>query len=292
MAQHKRNHYLAQAYLRGFADRKHEDAIWQYRKSTNEIRLKGIRNVAQRPYYYSVEDSAGRLDHTLEQRFGSVESSWPSLRHAVESNLQAVNLKNVPCRITRDVRHSILQYMLIHWLRVPKQMKLMRDYIDKNHPRRDQLADSDKQRLRMDGLAQTHNDMVEQWVSLLASRDLSIEFSPAGSGVTVFTCDNPVIVFNPHGLDGIAYTTSHVLFPISRRSYVRFAGTEIGTMHDRAVVKVHHDRDIIDGFNRAVVERATDEVYASNPHQLYQLLVTMGRKMKLVCPTIGRDFTR
>lgn len=36
MAQNKKQHYLGQAYLKGFADRERRDAIWQYRASTKE----------------------------------------------------------------------------------------------------------------------------------------------------------------------------------------------------------------------------------------------------------------
>ena len=46
MAEHRSQHFLARSYLREFADRERKDAIWQYRKSTNEIRLKGIHKVA------------------------------------------------------------------------------------------------------------------------------------------------------------------------------------------------------------------------------------------------------
>ena len=285
MAHHKRSHYLAQSYLKAFADRVRRDAIWQYRKSKNEIRLKGIRNVAHRPYYYSIKDSSGTLDHTLEEWFSGVESAWSSLRRGVESNLQAVNLTETPRRITREVRHLILQYMLIQYLRVPAQMEWMKAYVDDSHPRSGQLTDSDKQRLRIEGLAHTHNSMLERWASCLASRDLSIEAPPAGSGVTVFTCDNPVIRFNPQGSDGIAYDTTHVLFPISRRSFIRFAGDDVGTMRDSVMIKVRHEPDEINGFNLAVIEQATDEVYASNPHQLRDLLLEKGRNVELVCPS-------
>ena len=34
--------YLGQSYLKGFADRQQKDATWQFRKLTNEIRLRGI----------------------------------------------------------------------------------------------------------------------------------------------------------------------------------------------------------------------------------------------------------
>ena len=290
MADHYRSHYLAQSYLKGFAYRGRRDAIWQYRKSTNEIRLKGIRNVAYRPYYYS-EDSCGTLDHTLEEWFAGVESSWPSLRSAVESNLQAVNLKETPRRINSELRHRILQYVLIQYLRVPAQMEWMKAYVGDNHPRSGELTDSEKQRLRVKGLGHTHDYMLDRWVLLLASRDLSIEAAPAGSGVTVFTCDNPVIRRNRQGPDGIIYDTTHVLFPVSRRSLICFGGDHVGTMHDGVMIKVHHDPEVITCFNHLVVEKATEEVYASNPHQLRDQLREMGCNVRLRCPSGRPDHT-
>ena len=287
MAHHKRSHYLAQSYLKGFADRRRVDAVWQYRKSKNEVRLKGIRNIAHRPYYFSFEEPSGTLDHSLEEWFSAVESSWPSLRSALESNLQAVNLKEPPRRITGKVRRVILQYMLIQYLRVPAQMEWMKKYVDDYHPMASQLTEVHKQRLRVKGLAHTHDEMLYRWASLLASRDLSIEAAPAGSGLDVFTCDNPVIRFNPRGPDGIAYDTTHVLFPLSRRSFIRFFGHDVGTMHDRILIKVHHDPDKINDFNHVVVEQATEEVYATNPRQLCDLLHGMGHNVELRCPSGG-----
>ena len=292
MAPHLRSHFLAQSYLKGFADRQREDAIWQYVKSTNEIRLKGIRNVAHRPYYYSHEDSSGTLDHTLEEWFARVESSWPSLRNALESNLRAVNLKEVPRRISPQARHLILQYMLIQYLRVPAQMEWMKAYVDDNHPGSRQLTDGDKHRLRVGGLEDAHNHSIELWVSILAARDISVEAPPAGSGVGVFTCDNPVIRLNPDGPDGIVYDTTYVLFPVSRRSFVGFAGDDVGTMRDEVTIKFHRDPEVISSFNQLVVEQATEEVYASNPHQLLDLLREMGRRnVKLRFPSGGPDRT-
>ena len=113
-------------------------------------------------------------------------------------------------------------------------------------------------------------------------RELTIESAPAGSRVSLFTCDNPVIVSNPDGADGIAYDTTHVLLPESRRLFIRWAGPR--TMRDGIFVKVHPDRELIDGFNSRLIRTATEKVYSSNPHHLYEVLSNMGVKPTLRCP--------
>ena len=261
MAENKRQHYLAQSYLRGFADQKQDDAIWQYRKSTNGIRLKGIGNVAEQSYYYSFEDAEGSFNPALERWFATVESWWPSLLKKIHSNLEMVNTGNRALRITEKDRVRLLQFLLIHYLRVPKTMDWMKAYVQERHPRRNQLTSRDVRNLRIEGLTSSHNDMVEPWVTFLISRNLSIEATPAGSGVTLFTSDNPVI-----STGGIAFDSTHLLFPVSRRAFIRLAGPR--TMADAVTVKVHHDLAFVHDFNQRIVSCATDEVYASNRDQL------------------------
>ena len=213
VAHNKRQHYLGQSYLKGFADRQQKDATWQFRKLTNEIRLRGIHKVAQAPYYYSTEDQSGNRDHSIERWFGTIESWWPSLLEKISSNLESVSVRNKPLRISDQDRVRILQYMLIHLLRVPRYMGWMRRYVQEYHPRRRSLTEREIRNLRVIGLEHTHGSMVKQWVEFLDARELTIEAVPAGSRVSLFTCDNPVIVSNPDGADGIAYDTTHVLFP-------------------------------------------------------------------------------
>lgn len=114
MASYKKQHYLAQSYLLGFADRKRQDAtIWQYRKSTNELRLKGIGNVAYGNRFYSTQDSSGAFDHSREQWFSTIESKWPALRKRFDSNRESISRLNAPKRITYEDRATVIRYMLI-----------------------------------------------------------------------------------------------------------------------------------------------------------------------------------
>ena len=274
MAQNKKQHYLGQAYLKGFADRKRRDAIWQFRASTNEVRLTGISNVGQRSYFYSTEDPSGNRDHSIERWFSRVESWWPSLLAKISSNLESISTGNRALRITDDDRVRILQYVLIHLLRVPRSMEWMRRYVEERHPRRSVLTDREVHNLRVRELEYTHDDMVYRWIEFLDARELTIEAVPAGSRVTLFTSDNPVIVFNPEGTDGIAYETTHIVFPVTRRSFIRWAGK--CTTRNAIMVKVYHDREFIDGLNRHLIETATDEIYSSNSRRLHEILGEIG----------------
>ena len=96
--------------------------------------------------------------------------------------------------------------------------------MEERHPRRSVLTDREVHNLRVRGLEYTHDDMANRWIEFLDARELTIEAVPAGSGVTLLTSDNPVIVSNPEGTDGIAYETTHVVFPVTRRAFIRWAG--------------------------------------------------------------------
>ena len=198
-----------------------------------------------------------------------------------------MNVNREPLRITEHDRVKILQYMLIHSLRVPQKMGWMKRYVEEHHPRINQITTSDARNLQVQGLGRTYNLMVENWVRILDSRELSIESFPVGSKMSVFTCDNPVIIFDPQeAFDGIAYDTTHVLFPVERRAFIRWAGRD--DRRDMIRVEVHRDRKSIDEFNRKVVKNATDEIYTANPHQLYCLRRKMGLNPILKLPACRR----
>ena len=286
MASHRDQHYLAQSYLRGFADRKRKDAIWQYRKSTDVIRLKGISNVAKRRYLYSTQDQSGRFDHFTEHVLGQVEAQFPTIVKKAMASIRARNLNNQPTGFTDQDRTLLFQYIFLQCLRIPDVMGWFRAYVTEHHPRRTELDDREVHNLMVEALRYTHDDNISNAIQSLRTKGISIECPPAGSRASVFTCDKPVLMHDPDGSAGLARATTVVLFPLSRRVFLRLAGRRPASRDHSHELRVHHDRAIINDFNRSVIQNATEEVYASDPLALRQLLCDMGCNPVIKKPAI------
>ena len=287
-----KHHYLAQCYLKGFAARHYDNAIWQYRKSTRALQLKGIGNVANRPNYYSHEFVAGEFDDHPEQFFSKIESRWPSLRQRLESQKSGIlntivspSMASGIRPITDKHRVEILQFMLIHTLRVPGKMEWMRTYASTHHPRRETLTSREIHNLVVAGLENVHDDIVRKWVYPLLDKPLHVAFPPLGSGITILTSDNPVYIKGD-----IREESTFVLFPISKRMFLQFGGPTVhgDAKHEGWQVQVimPHDTSVIQEANSALVQMATDEIYASEPNYLKSLLERLNFEVELRHPRV------
>jgi len=166
-------------------------------------------------------------------------------------------------------------------------MDWFREHIINHHPRKSELTDREVHNLIVDTLRYTHDTNVRTAIQFLRARVISIECPPAGSGVSLFTCDNPVLMCDPEGAAGLARETTVIRFPLNRRIFVRLAGRSPMSSDHSHELRVHHDRDIIDNFNRSVIQNATDEVYASDKSALYTLLCDIGYRPKIQEPRVS-----
>lgn len=74
MQKKKRNHYVPQAYLRGFAaDPPTNKKIWVLGNDEGSPELKPIKNVAVRFYLYAPQGERGQRDYSFEDKLASLE---------------------------------------------------------------------------------------------------------------------------------------------------------------------------------------------------------------------------
>ena len=281
-AEHLRQHFLTESYLKGFVDRDYEGfVIWQYRKSKGEIRPLFTKEAATGEYLYSIVQSVIQSDsHYLEKQFAEVEKHLTPFARKVLQYIEAFNLGVEPrYPFTPADRIHIIEFFVVHMIRVPS----VRDWIgEKAEQHHEQMRAKDLLRFGetrshntgVQAMAWIYGDMRIQAVDFLRSRNAMIEYSVRAKN-TVFTCDNPVIRLPPGA--GMAHETTEVLFPLNRRSFIRFHGRG----NELALVK-NHGSERIDWFNKLVIESATDEIYASDAQQLLKTLNELGRSASII----------
>lgn len=98
MQKAKRNHWIAQSYLRAFAaDGEHRRKIWRFSKDGSAPELKPIEKVAVRFHLYTPKQPDGTRDYTFEKKLADLENwfgdpLWSNLCHDM------VDLKWEPLR--------------------------------------------------------------------------------------------------------------------------------------------------------------------------------------------------
>jgi len=124
---HKVQHSLQQAYLRGFSPHRFDqtaedyekDWIWTYKRTTGEIRIGSIPKVAARPYQYSFKNKDGVYSHTLESGFANLDRKFSGALTRINGLIEAAMSGGYAKTLTPEDHTVICEYLFTHIIRVP-----------------------------------------------------------------------------------------------------------------------------------------------------------------------------
>ena len=239
--------------------------------------MKSVKNVEWEPYKYLVRDIYGEYDHSLEQEFGRIEQYFPTFSARVMKNIEEANLMDKPGGFTKQDRQSIVAYIVLHLVRNQHLSEFVGNAI-KTYGRL-QLDDHNAEVITIWKILKSLWSPAQ---GILLNRCPIIEYSPRAR-VGVFTCDTPVLLQSPTGTNGIIHNSTVILFPLNRRSFIRFSGT-----NEIPFLVKPHELDRINQFNRMVIGNAVEGVYGPNPCQLRDTLRDMGYQARIRLPTEKR----
>ena len=264
-----KRHYLAQCYLKGFATRDQSPAVWQYLKSTSELRKRGVKNVAQRPDYYSRE-VGGRVDEYIECFFGRIETRWLSVRKILDRFVYSESIGAddlILSELAPKERVDLLSFMFIHTLRVPNAVERVRTLVA------DTLPEGVSRRELNNMVLASMEGFRDRWMRTFLGNNfdktLCVYVSPAGSQRNFFTTDNPVTYVDADGFD----KSAKLFFPFSRKALIEFAPMNNS---DPVRTKMLRDAEHMDQANMIIINNSEDEIYASEPSYLERLLEGKG----------------
>ena len=277
-------HYLAQCYLNAFATKGDDPpAIWQYKKSTSELRKRGVKKIAQRTDYY-VRTRGDERDESIEAFFSKVESRWKEARRMLSRFAESASMPHgndapVP---TIDELIFLLHFMFIHPLRAPNSMERVRADLTDDLPAG--MSHEAVNNIMLESMIGFHDRHASAFVKSHIGKPLCVYVAPAGARSTVLTSDNPVLMYRTSD-DGVAHDlfdeAGSVVFPASRRVAVGFKPLDDSTpVH----TKMLGNADELDQLNGLAIKHAVDEVYAYEPDYLERLLTDMGRTVKRLEP--------
>ena len=267
-----KQHYLAQCYLRrGFATREDQSpAVWQYRKSSSELRKRGVRNVAHRPGYYSRE-FGGQVDDSIETFFGRIETHWPSVYDLIDRFAYSATIGRdgvILPQLTPEKKIALLSFMFIHTLRGPPTVERVRNRMADTLP--NEVTPSDLNNMLLTSMEGFLDREMPTFLRNNFEKTLCVYVLPAGSQRNFVTTDKPVTYYTD--ADGPDKPVK-LLFPISRRVVIVFAPMNNS---DPVRMRVLHRTEDMDQLNRIIIRNAADEIYAREPLNMERLLHGMG----------------
>lgn len=224
----KKNHWVAQSYLRAFAaDPADPRKIWTLSRTGGEPELKPIEKVAVRFYLYAPVGPAGR-DYQFEEKLSSLEQLF-GLRGWAENASGFVDLRD------SSMRKGLALLTAVMYLRNPLRLAVTHDthrsLVDfySHHRERPKAIEIKGQRYALDTTDwpayrdATDDDIKRMWLEQvgsavwLAEIMMGMRWAVQFSETPVFiTTDNPVTVVHPSlRFRGFRNPETAVIFPLS-----------------------------------------------------------------------------
>lgn len=261
----KRQHFVPQAYLKGFSEVEGEAFIWVYDKREGRRPKRGsVREFAHSEYYYEQETQDGSRDlDTLEKTFArTIDNELPLL-------IKNIKIEKLKWNELDDQDKGKLAYFIgLMLTRGPsfrdgaEEMYLqIANIIVNNSPQTDKAI--------IEALnSSAINLTVKPWVSLKPMLDLALQiaestlsknwlFYVAADNVPFITSDNPVVI-SGRGCIGPAHPLAELLIPL--RKDLALVCTPRGLKHQQLFKQASAETKT---FNRAIARAAHQRVFAS-----------------------------
>ena len=206
-----KQHYVPQFYLRNFSNRtKNGFFIHCYDIDKNNAYPANIKNIAEEKYFYKIGEE------NFEEYFQKTEELASPLINNLSKNEKIKPLNNVKNREklslfiaiqflrTKEMREDLLENFSkisthLQKYNLSDDMELLLKQIDEKHIKHNQ----------MDFIIHYSREIMSEilfkkWVVLKNKTDIDF-----------LTSDNPVVLYNPHGLLGFASEYIHIFYPIN-----------------------------------------------------------------------------
>ena len=274
----KHQHYIQQAYLRGFSpnyftdkQKWEKDQIFVLDKEKSSITPTTVKKVAHREYYYSFYNEKNELDSKFEDLFGVVENRFIRFRNRLSDILSTLNLTGEVLDLEEQYRTDICEYVKMNLIRIPKVMDWIYEEARKHEVKISKKYDVEYnekhyKNLSLRTMFRMFNVKGKDLSQHLFERDISFEYFGRTKGCLV-TSDNPVIMFNKNNPAGLAYSDTNIIFPIDQNKYIRFVKQD----GKDKIVRLQ-EYNTIDILNMMQYKNAIKEVYGPSKEVLEKLV--------------------
>lgn len=210
MSSKVKQHYVPQFYLRNFSMDK--TSIYCFDKVNVRQYSQGIKNVAQKKYFYEFESLY------LENDFASLESEVSKYINNIVRNKKYKVFNNL------KQRSRLALFMAAQLIRTLERRQLIELQVEglKNHfietgVMDDMLSSFFDNFLQDDSIKESHLKLIQEMLPHLVNRFFFKKWLLLidKTGVGFLTSDNPIVMYNAHNLEGLDNENNYVFFPLS-----------------------------------------------------------------------------
>ncbi|NHZ87170.1 MAG: DUF4238 domain-containing protein [Planctomycetia bacterium] len=293
----KKQHYLAQFYLKGFCSdyntsikqiSKNSNRLWYYDLKRKEYRNQHIRKIASQNYFYSWTDEMGKKDYSIEKELGEFENQIsPLIKEINDITVLLQKHRKITHNVTINSNQRIwlLEFLRMMIVRVPSLINTIKNAfvndMENNFP---ELFDSKDSSFKKDVLKTVLNigSKKNKFLDVWFNREIWIVF-PSSNKASFITSDRPVWRFNKNGPNGIAYDDTEVYLPLTQNCLLMVTSQETDTSLLRFTSI--NDKSLIREFNKRQASYATEIVLGRDEDLLRSLL----KSIKFMPPPTRKD---
>lgn len=281
MSKHKKQHYLPNFYLKGFANgpqgingnRTGEYNVWFYNKKTNELIFKSTKNVAYEPYYYSYKNRLGEYIHDIELEFSRLEDLSKKAFKKIEDSVTKLAKHRLNHDLTIDKNDiiDICQFIANMMRRntkiIDNMTKELTEFYEKQSMKYNHIYDSEEIKKGVLSVMRDigKNDEYNFLKKLITKNFYFLYITKAN--MSFITSDFPVVTFRKNGPSGIAYSDTEIYFPINKYLLLTLYG-EGGNIY----FKKFNDSKKISHLNRYIAKTSHNIIIGRDKELLEKLL--------------------
>lgn len=277
MAEYKKQHILAENYLKGFSDEDYYKntqsscPIWFYDILNKELKYKSPKNVAWLPYYYSKINESGEYEHFIEKEFSKLESLISILVRKIDSNVWKLRKNKKIDPLTNEDRILLIHFIFWHMKKVPSTIdaiyeRIKEIYTDLSKIHNITFTEAEVKNETLDLMLKIGNGEKFDFINVLSEKDFRIVWL-SNDKSSFITTDTPVTRFNKMDNNGIAIESTEIYFPLNQRAMILLHGN--GNLH---VYQKVIDRKQLYELNKFVASNAKYFIVARDKEYLTKIL--------------------
>lgn len=277
MAEYKKQHIIAENYLKGFSsvdyyrDTNQNCPVWFYDIKKKTLKLKSPHNIAWKPYYYSKIDKDGNYQHFIEQEFSRLESLVSTLIRKIDKNVRNIRRKRKIELLTEEDRILLIHFIFWHMKKVPSNIDTIYEnvkeiYTEFSEKYNESFTEAEIKNQTLDVMMKLGSGEKFDFIKALSQKDFRIVWLSSDES-SFITTDTPVNRFNKTNKNGIGIESTEIYFPLNQRILLLLHGYGNKYQFEKA-----YDRKRLYQLNRFVASNAKYFIITRDKEYMIKIL--------------------
>lgn len=283
MAENKNQHYVPQVYLREFINPKNipdgvnPEALWEYDKVEQTIKIKRIKDVFATEYFYSFSEENEQYNHTIEVLLSKFENNYKKIKNrSVLIRDGIINQKRIDWYNKSEFDY-LIRFIMVQYFRVPKVISsiVMDSYGEYKRinnvysvAQKDEEIFNNIKKNMFPLIFDIENQQRNFMYQLISSRNIHLTIIPDEIESDFIITDSPILVTNPVSRNALIHQNTEITIPITKKIAISFYG-----YGKEKLTRVLTDKNEIKRINLSLSQEALRYCCSGNKKQLEEIKI-------------------